>query len=322
MRQAAEAIAAAHAAGIVHRDLKPSNLMVTPSGQVKVLDFGLARRVDEENAKSVSLDLTAAGQILGTPAYMSPEQAMGEPVGPASDIFSFGVVLYELACGVRPFSGKTAVATLDQVLHHEPPRPRQVNPALPRDVASLIERCLEKSPNARPASMAEVADTLRRLASPASGHPRRRFFATAAGLAAAAAGGWAVFRPRPAIRWSMEARASAEELPRPARVTDTFRAGMRFRLRLRYPQNGRFYVVNRGSAGNYWILFSGAAAADAETVTDWYAFDEKPGSERLHLAWSASPVAVLETAGPVDAASTARVSEALGGSVILDLKHE
>jgi serine/threonine-protein kinase len=323
MRQAAEAIAAAHAAGIVHRDLKPGNLMVTPSGQIKVLDFGLARRAEENNANSASSDLTVAGQILGTPAYMSPEQAMGEAVGPASDIFSFGVILYELACGVRPFAGKTAVATLGQVLHHQPPRPRQIQPALPREVAVLIEQCLEKSPAARPASMSEVAETLRRLAAPATGSPRRRFLLTAAGgLAVAAAGGWVVLRPRPAIEWSIEARASVDDLPRPARVSDTFRAGMRFRLRLRFPRNGRFYVVNRGSAGSYWILFSGQSAAGGETVTEWFAFDETPGVERLHVAWSSAPVVDLETTGPVDPSAAARVSAALSGSVILDLRHE
>jgi hypothetical protein len=322
MRQAAEALAAAHAAGIVHRDLKPGNLMVTRSGRVKVLDFGLARRSDGEVDNAISVDLTAAGQILGTPAYMSPEQAMGEPVGPASDIFSFGVVLYELTCGVRPFSGKTAVATLDQVLHHQPPRPRQANPALPRDLAVLIERCLEKSPAARPASMDEVAEVLRNLGSPTSGRPRRRFLAAAAGLALAGAGGWAVLRPRPAIQWSMETRSSGDDLPRPARSSDTFRAGMRFRLRLRYPRNGRFYVVNRGTAGRYWILFSGAAAADGETVTDWFAFDERPGNEQLHLSWSAKPVTDLETPGPVEPSNAARVSEALVGGVVVDLRHE
>jgi predicted Ser/Thr protein kinase len=318
LRQAAEAIAAAHAAGIVHRDLKPGNLMVTRSGQVKVLDFGLARRAEEEGSSSLSLDLTAPGQILGTPAYMSPEQAMGEPVGPASDIFSFGVVLYELACGVRPFSGKTAVATLDQVLHRQPPRPREANPALPRDLSALIERCLEKSPQARPASMAEIADALRHLSLPAARPPRRRFLAAAAGLTVVAAGSWAVFRARPAIEWSMEARASAEELPRPAKAGDTFHAGTRFRLRLRYPRRGRFYVVNRGASGRYWILFAGTAEPGEETVTDWFAFDETPGVERLHLVWSPAPVPDLEAIGPV---GVERVTAALRGSIVLDLRH-
>src|SRR5262249_44724422 len=114
VRQAANAIAAAHAAGIVHRDLKPNNIMIGAGGTVKVLDFGLAKQesryTDTEATKT--MDLTQPGTAVGTPAYMSPEQAMGEPASMRSDIFSFGVILYEIACARRPFRGTNVQATL------------------------------------------------------------------------------------------------------------------------------------------------------------------------------------------------------------------
>jgi serine/threonine protein kinase len=144
-RQAAGAIAKAHAAGIVHRDLKPNNIMVTAEGVVKVLDFGLAKQEhsaasDPESTQTQAL--TVAGTVVGTPAYMSPEQAMGEPADWRSDIFSFGVLLYEIACGRRPFQGKNSQAMLHQIAHKDPPSPAEVNPAAPPELAALIEKCL------------------------------------------------------------------------------------------------------------------------------------------------------------------------------------
>ena len=305
-----------------NRDLKPGNLMVTLSGQVKVLDFGLARRAEEANANAVSLDLTAAGQILGTPAYMSPEQAMGEPVGPASDIFSLGVVLYELVCGVRPFSGKTAVATLDQVLHHQPPHPRQANPALPRDVAALIERCLEKSPDARPASMVEVAETLRRLGSPASAIRAAGSWQRLRGWLWRRQEGWAVFRPRPALQWSMEARPPPKIFPAlpgsPTRSAPACAFGFgsvipgRPVLRGQSRFRGPLLDFVLGGGGGRLRNRHGLVRLRRNTRRRTPA----PGP-----AW-ATPVAELETVGPVDPASAARVSETLGGSVALDLRHE
>ena len=122
----AEALAAAHAKGIVHRDLKPANVMVTSDGRPKILDFGLAKLVDgagrgaDTVAETESADLTRRGHVLGTVAYMSPEQAQGKPVDSRSDVFSFGVMLYELAAGERPFHGDTPTSTLAKILETEP----------------------------------------------------------------------------------------------------------------------------------------------------------------------------------------------------------
>ena len=116
----ADAMAAAHTAGIVHRDLKPSNIMVTESGRVKVLDFGLAKLVESSAVPGSSAN-TEAGKVVGTAAYMSPEQAQGQKVDARSDVFSFGCVLYEMLTGRRAFQGDSAISTLAAIIHLEPP---------------------------------------------------------------------------------------------------------------------------------------------------------------------------------------------------------
>src|SRR5262245_14274062 len=146
--QITAALDEAHRLGIVHRDLKPGNIMVTPAGRVKVLDFGLAR-LRPAGEPSQADTVTATAGLVGTPPYMAPEQLRGESVDARSDIFSLGVVLYEMATGRRPFEQRQSTLLIDAILHAAPPSPRSLNPALSAGLESVILRCLEKNPAAR-----------------------------------------------------------------------------------------------------------------------------------------------------------------------------
>jgi Tol biopolymer transport system component len=163
-----DAVSAAHQRGITHRDLKPTNIMVTGDGRVKVLDFGLAKLAEEGSAGATGTllpteVLTGEGRIVGTVAYMSPEQAEGRPVDPRSDIFSLGIILYEMATGQRPFKGETSVSIISSIMKDTPASISDLNAGLPRDLARIVKRSLVKDPEHRYQTAKDLRNELEAL---------------------------------------------------------------------------------------------------------------------------------------------------------------
>ena len=311
--QIAEGLVAAHAAGIVHRDLKPGNIMIVPTeegqiGRVKILDFGVAEHLARGEDQATRTSITETGAIVGTIAYMSPEQARGVQVDARSDLWSLGVVLYQMLTGKLPFPGDGPVDVLAAIIQREPA-------AFPgRDVPARLQRvvfkALAKDREQRYSSARDFLADLRSTGQPSAGRgrtlSRRALIGSAAAVAVVGVGAivWRKLEPPERLTLSLIAQKMQEGNPvgdpYTAGRSDVFEAGWRFRVRMRSPLSSIIYVLDEGPGRDGARALSILRRSDLEpertAETGWLVFDENPGVEKLWTVWSQSPVSELEEA--------------------------
>jgi Tol biopolymer transport system component len=253
--QACRGLAAAHEHGVVHRDLKPENLFLAADGQVKILDFGLARQAgpagdDELTRAETRTAVTEAGRVMGTAGYMSPEQAQGQRADARSDIFALGAVLYEMLSGRRAFAGATPMDTLAAVLRSDPPEIEA--DGVPPGLERVVRRCLEKDPGERFQSAHDLGLALETLAGPAPPAPRSDRRRRIAGLALAVA---VFFAVATAATWLVRNRGPEREPAAPIRIVPlTADGGLKFMPRLS-PDGERVAYSWSGPDGDSWHLY-------------------------------------------------------------------